>query len=124
MAPPPFLQARVNIPDERFNWLVDLYKPKSIFPAFLEIVDIAGLVKGAAQGEGLGNAFLSHIMVRMGGAVKEAQEARTREQWRGAMLQHAHVPQRQALLAQRGIAPPLGWVVQWQLPHQPCFPGL
>lgn len=60
----PMVQARVNIPDERFNWLVDLYKPKTTIPAFLEIVDIAGLVKGAAQGEGLGNAFLSHIMVR------------------------------------------------------------
>lgn len=55
-------QARVNIPDERFRWLCDLYKPKSEVPAFLEICDIAGLVKGAAQGEGLGNAFLSHIM--------------------------------------------------------------
>lgn len=55
------MQARVNIPDERFNTLVDIYKPKATFPAFLEIVDIAGLVKGAAQGEGLGNAFLSHI---------------------------------------------------------------
>lgn len=54
-------QARVNVPDERFRWLVDLYKPKSAVPAFLEIVDIAGLVKGAAAGEGLGNAFLSHI---------------------------------------------------------------
>lgn len=41
-----------------------MYKPKSEVPAFLEICDIAGLVKGAAQGEGLGNAFLSHIMVR------------------------------------------------------------
>lgn len=39
-----------------------MYKPKSEVPAFLEICDIAGLVKGAAQGEGLGNAFLSHIM--------------------------------------------------------------
>jgi hypothetical protein len=53
--------ARVNVPDDRFKWLVDLYKPKSQVPAFLEIVDIAGLVKGAANGEGLGNAFLSHI---------------------------------------------------------------
>ncbi|KAI8462511.1 MAG: P-loop containing nucleoside triphosphate hydrolase protein [Monoraphidium minutum] len=53
--------ARVNVPDERFNWLCDLYKPKSSVPAFLEIVDIAGLVRGAANGEGLGNAFLSHI---------------------------------------------------------------
>ena len=54
--------ARVNIPDERFKWLCNLYKPKSEVPAFLEICDIAGLVKGAADGEGLGNAFLSHIM--------------------------------------------------------------
>lgn len=56
------MQARVNVPDERFKWLCNLYKPKSEVPAFLEICDIAGLVKGAAQGEGLGNAFLSHIM--------------------------------------------------------------
>ena len=51
----------MNIPDDRFKWLCDLYKPKSEVPAFLEICDIAGLVKGAATGEGLGNAFLSHI---------------------------------------------------------------
>lgn len=53
--------ARVNIPDERFTWLCNTYKPKSEVPAFLDIVDIAGLVKGAANGEGLGNAFLSNI---------------------------------------------------------------
>lgn len=53
--------ARVNVPDERFKWLCETYKPKSEVPAFLEIVDIAGLVRGAASGEGLGNAFLSHI---------------------------------------------------------------
>ena len=53
--------ARVNIPDERFNWLKSVYKPKSEVPAFLEVVDIAGLVKGASQGAGLGNAFLSNI---------------------------------------------------------------
>jgi obg-like ATPase 1 len=53
--------ARVHVPDERFKWLCDTYKPKSAVPAFLDIVDIAGLVKGAAEGEGLGNAFLSHI---------------------------------------------------------------
>jgi obg-like ATPase 1 len=51
----------VNVPDERFDWLVQQHKPKSIVNPFLEVVDIAGLVKGAAQGEGLGNAFLSHI---------------------------------------------------------------
>lgn len=55
------MQARVNVPDDRFKWLCSEYKPKSEVPAFLEIVDIAGLVRGAASGEGLGNAFLSHI---------------------------------------------------------------
>lgn len=54
-------EARVNVPDDRFNWLVDLYKPKSSVAAYLEIHDIAGLVRGAAEGQGLGNAFLSHI---------------------------------------------------------------
>ena len=39
------LQARVNVPDDRFRWLCSTYKPKSEVPAFLEIVDIAGLVK-------------------------------------------------------------------------------
>jgi hypothetical protein len=39
----------VNVPDDRYNWLVDLYKPKSGVPAFLEIVDIAGLVRWAAR---------------------------------------------------------------------------
>jgi len=53
--------SRVPVPDERFDWLVDKYKPKSVMPAVLTITDIAGLVKGAAEGQGLGNAFLSHI---------------------------------------------------------------
>jgi len=44
-------------------WLVDFHKPKSVVQPFLEVVDIAGLVKGASTGEGLGNAFLSHIKV-------------------------------------------------------------
>ena len=39
------VQARVNVPDDRFRWLCSLYKPKSEVPAFLEIVDIAGLVR-------------------------------------------------------------------------------
>ena len=52
---------RVNVPDERFDWLVDMHKPKSVVQPYLEVVDIAGLVKGAADGAGLGNAFLSHI---------------------------------------------------------------
>lgn len=52
---------RVNVPDDRFDWLCEKHNPKSIVHPFLEVVDIAGLVKGASQGEGLGNAFLSHI---------------------------------------------------------------
>ncbi|MDC1215685.1 50S ribosome-binding GTPase [bacterium] len=52
---------RVHVPDERFDWLVEHHKPKSVVQPFLEIVDIAGLVKGASAGAGLGNAFLSHI---------------------------------------------------------------
>jgi len=54
-------EARCAVPDERFDWLCDVYKPASKVPAYLTVVDIAGLVKGAAEGQGLGNAFLSHI---------------------------------------------------------------
>ena len=49
------------VPDERFNWLCDHYKPKSQVPANLTVYDIAGLTRGASTGAGLGNAFLSHI---------------------------------------------------------------
>lgn len=51
----------VSVPDERLQWLSDLHKPKKTTPAVIEFVDIAGLVKGASQGEGLGNKFLSNI---------------------------------------------------------------
>ena len=51
----------VNVPDERMNKITDLIKPKSIIPAVMEFKDIAGLVKGASKGEGLGNQFLGHI---------------------------------------------------------------
>jgi len=54
-------EARVPVPDERFNWLVEHHKPASKVPAFLNVTDIAGLVKGASEGQGLGNAFLGHI---------------------------------------------------------------
>ena len=49
------------MPDARFDWLVEQNKPKSVVAPYLEIVDIAGLVKGASTGAGLGNSFLSHI---------------------------------------------------------------
>merc|ERR1719199_771117 len=54
-------EARVEVPDPKWRKLCDMWKPKNEVPAHLTIFDIAGLVKGAADGEGLGNAFLSHI---------------------------------------------------------------
>ena len=51
----------VTVPDERLDWLAELYQPKKKTPAVIEFVDIAGLVKGASKGEGLGNKFLSNI---------------------------------------------------------------
>lgn len=54
-------ESRVPVPDERYDFLCDFHKPASKVPAFLNIVDIAGLVQGASEGAGLGNAFLSHI---------------------------------------------------------------
>jgi obg-like ATPase 1 len=53
--------AKVAINDPRFDKLCEMWKPKSEVPAVLQIVDIAGLVPGASEGAGLGNAFLSHI---------------------------------------------------------------
>ena len=49
------------VPDERLKLLGDMYHSKKVTPAVIEFVDIAGLVKGASKGEGLGNQFLSHI---------------------------------------------------------------
>lgn len=51
----------VTVPDHRLDFLNNLYKPKSLVPTTFEFTDIAGLVKGASAGEGLGNKFLSHI---------------------------------------------------------------
>lgn len=54
-------EAKIFVPDARYEKLVSMYKPKSKVPASISIFDIAGLVKGASDGAGLGNAFLSHI---------------------------------------------------------------
>jgi GTP-binding protein YchF len=51
----------VNVPDKRLKKLTEMFIPKKTVPAIVEFVDIAGLVKGASKGEGLGNQFLSHI---------------------------------------------------------------
>lgn len=51
----------VNVPDKRLEKLEELVKPERVLPATVEIVDIAGLVKGASKGEGLGNQFLANI---------------------------------------------------------------
>ena len=51
----------VDLPDNRLDYLANAFKPKRKIPATVEFVDIAGLVKGASKGEGLGNQFLSHI---------------------------------------------------------------
>ena len=50
-----------NVPDKRLEVLTDICKPKRTIPATVDIVDIAGLVKGASKGEGLGNQFLANI---------------------------------------------------------------
>jgi GTP-binding protein YchF len=51
----------VEVPDERLRRLAEMFKSRKVVPTMVEFVDIAGLVKGASQGEGLGNKFLSHI---------------------------------------------------------------
>ena len=51
----------INVPDERLQKLVDIVQPQNTVPTTVEIVDIAGLVKGASKGEGLGNKFLANI---------------------------------------------------------------
>ena len=53
--------ALVKVPDDRLKNITDIARPEKTIPAVFEIVDIAGLVKGASKGEGLGNAFLTHI---------------------------------------------------------------
>ncbi|KAJ1445955.1 P-loop containing nucleoside triphosphate hydrolase protein [Pelagophyceae sp. CCMP2097] len=54
-------EARCAVPDKRYKALCDRWNPPSKYPAYLQLVDIAGLIRGASEGAGLGNAFLSHI---------------------------------------------------------------
>ena len=54
-------KAVVEVPDKRFDFLVDVHKPKKVTPAQVEFVDLAGLSRGAGKGEGLGNSFLSFV---------------------------------------------------------------
>ncbi|KAJ3108352.1 hypothetical protein HDU97_001477 [Phlyctochytrium planicorne] len=54
-------EARCAVPDERYDYLCSLWNPPSTQPAYLQVTDIAGLIRGASEGAGLGNEFLSHI---------------------------------------------------------------
>ncbi|KAF9371614.1 hypothetical protein BGX21_005067, partial [Mortierella sp. AD011] len=54
-------ESRVAVPDARIEVLMEKFKSVNKIPAWLTVIDIAGLVKGASAGEGLGNAFLSHV---------------------------------------------------------------
>jgi len=51
----------ISVPDDRLNTLAEIVQPESVIPTYIEFVDIAGLVKGASKGEGLGNKFLANI---------------------------------------------------------------
>ena len=72
----------VPVPDERLNVLARMYAPEKLTPTTIEFVDIAGLVRGAYKGEGLGNKFLSHIrevdaIVHVDGSVDPARDMET-----------------------------------------------
>ncbi len=54
--------AKVPVPDEKLNFLAEILRPPKISPSYIEFIDVAGLVKGAHKGRGLGNQFLSYIM--------------------------------------------------------------
>jgi obg-like ATPase 1 len=54
-------EAKVAVPDERFELLQRVFQSKATIPSYLTVTDIAGLVRGASEGAGLGNAFLNHV---------------------------------------------------------------
>ena len=68
----------ITVPDERLNALAELVHPQRIVPTTVEIVDIAGLVKGASKGEGLGNKFLSHIIIALPSVIKRHRAQKTK----------------------------------------------
>ena len=72
----------VSVPDERLDVLAKLYDSAKIVPAVIEFVDIAGLVKGASKGEGLGNQFFSYVSLRF---LKIFSLRRTAYTFRGAV---------------------------------------
>ncbi|MGH2403943.1 MAG: GTPase, partial [bacterium] len=55
------MQGQVAVPDERLSAVAGVVRPERVVPATITVIDIAGLVPGAAKGEGLGNRFLAHI---------------------------------------------------------------
>ena len=68
----------VAVPDERLDKLTEMYKPEKTTHAVIEFVDIAGLVKGASRGEGLGNKFLSHIIIALPSVIKRHRAQKTK----------------------------------------------
>ena len=83
----------VTVPDTRLDWLAKMSGSEKILPASIELVDIAGLVKGASQGEGLGNQFLTHIRLdRAKGIVRRLRFPRASDRIEKCALAHIWKP--------------------------------
>ena len=83
----------VAVPDSRLDVLTEMYHPAKVTPAVIEFVDIAGLVKGASKGEGLGNKFLSNI--REVDAIVDVYKRQLLCNFQASPLQHAERVDRQ-----------------------------